>query len=125
MSANLDNPTLKASSYNTNIHEIGHTLQLAHSAGENKGFTYEETSEFTVESYNGAMSLKQGTIVSRYSSLHLFDLATLHYRYGVNPEARKGNDTYGFKDYNATESDGALYIWDGAGIDVFDASNEK
>ncbi|NBH75446.1 hypothetical protein [Rodentibacter pneumotropicus] len=125
LSANLDNPTLKASSYNTNIHEIGHTLQLAHSAGENKGFTYEETSEFTVESYNGAMSLKQGTIVSRYSSLHLFDLATLHYRYGVNPEARKGNDTYGFKDYNATESDGALYIWDGAGIDVFDASNEK
>ncbi|WP_206539765.1 Ig-like domain-containing protein [Muribacter muris] len=125
LSSNLDNPTLKASSYNTNIHEIGHTLQLDHPAGENKGFAYEETSEFSVESYNGAMSLKQGTIVSRYSSLRLFDLATLHYRYGVNPEARKGNDTYGFKDYNATENDGALYIWDGAGVDVFDASNEK
>ncbi|OOF84330.1 hypothetical protein BKG92_00200 [Rodentibacter ratti] len=124
MANNQANDKLKSEMYYTNIHEIGHNLQLTHSAGK-PGFTYEDTAEFTVESYRSVTSLEQGAIVSRYSLPRLFDLAALHYRYGVNPEARKGNDTYGFRDYNALESDGALYIWDGAGIDTFDASNEK
>ncbi|WP_143541410.1 Ig-like domain-containing protein, partial [Rodentibacter genomosp. 1] len=121
---NQNNPRLKADIYYTNTHEIGHNLQLEHSAGRN-GFNYEDTAEFTVESYKTVAEGIQGAIVSRYSFPRIFDLAALHYRYGVNPEARKGNDVYGFKDYNALESDGALYIWDGAGVDTFDASNEK
>ncbi|WP_373819287.1 hypothetical protein [Glaesserella sp.] len=55
----------------------------------------------------------------------LFDVAYLQYRFGVNPESRAENDTYTFKRYNPAASDGDIYIWDGNGIDTFDASQEK
>ncbi len=57
--------------------------------------------------------------------LRIFDLAFLHYRFGVNPNARAGNDTYGFKNFNTASPDGDIYVWDGAGVDTFDASNES
>lgn len=57
--------------------------------------------------------------------LRLYDLAYLHYRFGVNREHRAGNDTYTFKTYDARKADGDVYIWDGNGVDTFDASMEK
>ncbi|BFU61034.1 MULTISPECIES: Ig-like domain-containing protein [Rodentibacter] len=114
-----------------NIHEIGHNFHLVHTEHGDKtpiaGFENEANSEFSVMSYNTFMATHPitGVMLSGYSPMRLFDLAALHYRYGVNPNSRAGNDTYGFRDYNGLETDGALYIWDGDGIDTFDASNEK
>lgn len=54
-----------------------------------------------------------------------YDLAALHYRYGVNKTVRTGNDVYGFQNYRDVNSDGnGVYIWDGGGVDTFDASEE-
>ncbi|MFA9468706.1 G5 domain-containing protein [Streptococcus sp. E24BD] len=56
--------------------------------------------------------------------LKLYDLIYLHYRFGVNPAQRSGNDTYRFQDFDRHKSDGNIYIWDGGGVDTFDASHE-
>ncbi|HDR1022681.1 TPA: Ig-like domain-containing protein [Pasteurella multocida] len=105
----------------TAFHEISHTLQMRHS--ENnwvpvKGYETEASTEFAAMSYNYNSFID-------YRNLRVYDLAFLHYRFGVNKEKRTGNDIYGFKDYNARSADGALYIWDGGGVDTFDASNEE
>lgn len=55
----------------------------------------------------------------------IYDLMYLHYRFGVNPERRKENNTYRFQDFNRHSPDGNVYIWDGGGIDTFDASHEE
>lgn len=105
----------------TAFHEISHTLQMKHSENSGKpvsGYETEASTEFATMSYNYNSFID-------YRNLRVYDLAFLHYRFGVNRAKRAGDDTYGFKDYNATQSDGALYIWDGAGVDTFDASNEK
>ncbi len=60
-----------------------------------------------------------------YRDLRIFDLAYLHYRYNVNPNTRAGNDVYTFKNFNPHSVDGDIYIWDGSGVDTFDASAEK
>ncbi|QPB43387.1 Ig-like domain-containing protein [Rodentibacter haemolyticus] len=120
----------------TNIHEIGHNYHLGHTEYSDPqtglptpiaGFENEANVEFSVMSYNGFLNANPivGLRMSDYSPMRPFDLATLHYRYGVNPNSRAGNDTYGFRDYNGLETDGALYIWDGGGVDTFDASNEN
>ncbi|WP_424402362.1 Ig-like domain-containing protein [Pasteurella sp. PK-2025] len=104
----------------TAIHEISHTLQMTHTERGGKpiaGYETEASTEFAAMSYNYNSFID-------YRNLRVYDLAFLHYRFGVNKTKRAGNDTYGFKDYNATTTDGGLYIWDGAGIDTFDASNE-
>lgn len=61
------------------------------------------------------------------TGLHIagYDLAALHYRYGVNPNARSGDDVYTFQRYQKTDDFGGVYIWDGGGVDTFDASNEN
>lgn len=84
----------------------------------NVGTYLEDSTEFTNMSYNRTGELSQ-------HDLRLFDLAFLHFRWGVNTSERAGNDVYTFKNYDASVSDGGIYIWDGAGIDTFDASAEK
>ena len=42
----------------------------------------------------------------------------------MNAKSRAGDDVYTFADFNTYASDGGRYIWDGAGIDTFDASKE-
>ncbi|NBI41493.1 Ig-like domain-containing protein [[Haemophilus] felis] len=109
----------------TALHEISHTLQMNHTERFRAGkfqverfYENEDNTEFTLMSYN-----TDGAIDFR--SLRMFDLAFLHYRFGVSKTARTGNDTYSFKDYNFNSADGALYIWDGGGVDTFDASKES
>lgn len=127
--ANLYNNVLNYVYYAT-MHEVLHTLGLNHSnvlfTNPNRTGKYgglgagalEDHVEFTYMSYNGFFGTK-GTY------LPFYDLATLHYRYGVNKTARTGNDVYGFQNYRDVNSDGnGVYIWDGDGVDTFDASNE-
>ena len=56
--------------------------------------------------------------------LGIYDLAFLHYRFGVNPNVRVGNNTYRFKPVNPESSDLDIYLWDGGGVDTFDASDQ-
>lgn len=107
------------------LHELSHNLQMHHTEyTENNlrkvrpGYDTEASSEFTLMSYN------VNSEVEAMQNLRMYDLAFLHYRFGVNKAQRAGNDTYSFKNYDYFSSDGGLYIWDGAGIDTFDASNE-
>ena len=56
--------------------------------------------------------------------LGIFDIAFLHYRYGVNQNVRKGNDVYRFRPASDHSVERDVYIWDGGGVDTFDASDQ-
>lgn len=109
----------------TVLHEVLHTLGLKHphlEDGEDPNLVAhlseaKDSSSVTIMSYTPDDYNNQ-------IAPHLYDLATLHYLYGVNPEMRKNNDTYTFANYNPASIDGDIYIWDGGGSDTFDASKE-
>ncbi|MGX3012859.1 Ig-like domain-containing protein [Ursidibacter sp. B-7004-1] len=102
------------------LHEITHTLNMDH-VDDHLGTTYKP--EMSSEFFN--MSYHTNPMFVEMRDLRLYDLAYLHYHFGVNREHRAGNDVYTFKKYNARSADGDVYIWDGNGVDTFDASNEK
>lgn len=117
--------------YYAAMHEILHTLGFNHSnmyfTNAKRDTTFgglgagalEDSAEFTYQSYN-LWGTHKGTYLPAY------DLAGLHYRFGVNKTARATDDVYGFKRYMNVNGDGnGVYIWDGDGIDTFDASDEK
>ena len=56
--------------------------------------------------------------------LGIYDLAALHYRFGVNPAQNSGNDTYTFRAYDKDALGNGIYIADGGGQDLFDASEQ-
>ncbi|MGX3066505.1 Ig-like domain-containing protein [Ursidibacter arcticus] len=103
------------------LHETAHALNMVHVDDplKNLGYGPEASVEFIHMSYN------RNPMFSEMRDLRLYDLAYLHHRFGVNREHRAGNDVYTFKKYNARSADGDVYIWDGNGVDTFDASNEK
>ncbi len=109
----------------TVMHEILHTLGLKHphlEAGESASTVAylpdeQDSTGVTIMSY-------QFDDFTGLEAPHLYDLATLHYLYGVNSQHRATNDTYTFAKFNPNQVDGDIYIWDGAGVDTFDASNE-
>ncbi|ULJ59657.1 Ig-like domain-containing protein [Wielerella bovis] len=110
--------------YLTTVHETMHSLGVKHSFYENSKPTARNLDDIEDMESLTLMSYDSTDIMGKYD-LRIYDLAYLHYRYGVNPNARTGNDTYTFQNFNAKESDGGIYIWDGGGIDTFDASAEK
>ncbi|WP_197482007.1 Ig-like domain-containing protein [Bibersteinia trehalosi] len=114
------------------FHEIYHSLGAGHSDG---GFTdlfmdgsnsyaagEDNSSEFTIMSY--FMHDYHGNH-EHVTGFSIYDLAFMHYRFGVNQNYRSGNDVYGFNHYASQIKDGTTYIWDGGGVDTFDASNEN
>ncbi|MBN6710503.1 hypothetical protein JFL47_04530 [Haemophilus haemoglobinophilus] len=78
----------------------------------------EDTSMMSLMSYNR-------NIDSYDDKLRPYDLATLHYLYGVNRNVNAGNDHYTFKPFNPRNSTGDMYIADGAGNDALNAATEK
>ncbi|WP_296211402.1 calcium-binding protein [Psychrobacter sp. UBA3480] len=87
------------------LHELGHIFGLKH--------------PFEMP-YLPSDENNQNNSIMTYSSngendtdLKLFDIAALQYLHGVNIDNAIGNDIYGFEN---------KYIWDGAGVDTFDAS---
>ncbi|MBM88554.1 MAG: hypothetical protein CMQ41_09285 [Gammaproteobacteria bacterium] len=104
------------------IHEIGHALGLKHpfdeenASGDVAPPPYlqgdEDTTKWTQMSYNDSPNEYD----LKYSPL---DIAALQYLYGVNKNARAGDDTYIFDE---TKSN---FIWDGAGNDTIDASSSS
>lgn len=118
-----EKPTINYSFY-TALHEIGHTLDMAHSSNgfKNTFRAKEDTLELTNMSYNNGV---KDNLFYNLKTLRMYDIAYLQYQFGVNKTARAGNDVYTFKAYNAYSPDGDIYIWYGAGVDTFDASNEE
>ncbi|XXQ67478.1 Ig-like domain-containing protein [Neisseriaceae bacterium B1] len=123
--------------YVTAIHETMHSLGLRHTFDQKIG-SYNNASEFVKvlgkKGEAGEFEDNLTTSLMSYDSLNdannnrdlrAYDLAFLHYRYGVNTKARAGNDTYTFRDYNPNSVDNDIYIWDGNGVDTFDASKES
>ncbi|MGX3021174.1 M10 family metallopeptidase C-terminal domain-containing protein [Ursidibacter sp. B-7004-1] len=96
------------------MHSFGakHPFDFAHRLDAKEDYSY-----LTVMSYKEHSYQRRG--------LGLFDLAFLHFRFGVNPEARKEDNIYKFKPFNVATSDGDIYIWDGNGVDTFDASDQQ
>ncbi|MCT8592209.1 Ig-like domain-containing protein [Glaesserella parasuis] len=112
-------------SYYTALHEIGHTLGMPHTDSTTefgKDYLIDDSSEFSVMSYNRYVN---NSLYQKLHSLRMYDLAYLQNRFGVNAKSRAGDDVYTFADFNTYASDGGRYIWDGAGIDTFDASKEQ
>ncbi|OPH38015.1 Ig-like domain-containing protein [Moraxella lacunata] len=108
--------------YYTALHEIGHTLNMRHTHDNFKGdYLPEDSLEFSVLSYKPYMNY---SMYLNMGGLRMYDLAHIHRQFGVNPNARSGDDVYTFKNYNTVLGDGDRYIWDGNGVDTFDASNE-
>ncbi|SSY70782.1 M10 family metallopeptidase C-terminal domain-containing protein [Alysiella crassa] len=103
------------------LHEISHSLGTKHPHEGEVTLTrpLEDQTGLTVMSYNTTK------MDPNFWDLRIFDIAYLQYRYGVNPNKRIGNDTYTFKTFNPQVSDGDIYIWDGGGVDTFDASHEQ
>ncbi|RYY80513.1 MAG: matrixin family metalloprotease [Moraxellaceae bacterium] len=89
------------------LHEIGHALGLKHPFEAPVLPEDENNENNTLMSYtdNGTPD----------TILGMFDIAALQYIHGVNKNVRLENNTYTFAD---------KYIWDGAGIDTFDASGQ-
>lgn len=115
-----------SSGYSTVVHEIGHSLGLKHPGNYNATGrlpdgpflpTPEENKAHSVMSYlTSAETTGKG--------MQIFDIATIHYRYGVNATQRSGNDVYRFQKFDGSVTGNNIYIWDGAGVDTFDASSE-
>lgn len=66
-----------------------------------------------------------GSMFLNTKDLRIYDLTHLNYQLGVNQKAFAGNDIYAFKKYNSMKNTTDHYIYDGNGIDTYDASNEK
>ncbi|MEF8707542.1 MAG: M10 family metallopeptidase C-terminal domain-containing protein [Candidatus Accumulibacter propinquus] len=87
-------------------HEIGHALGLKHPFEPPVLPAGEDDRMYTLMSYTG-MPIN--------GNPKIFDQAAVHYIFGVNPNARTGDQTYTFAD---------RYVWDGAGTDTFSASDQ-
>jgi len=107
--------------YQTYLHEIGHTLGLGHGGPYNGSSTYgidnaftQDTWNHTVMSYHSQNEAGSGT--SRLVlGLQVADLLAIHDLYGTAASTRGGNTVYGA---NSTEA-GSIYdfdAWDAAGI---------
>ncbi|MGY4674561.1 Ig-like domain-containing protein [Ursidibacter arcticus] len=99
-------------------HETLHSMGLKHPFFDIvKLPTVEDDTMATVMSYTGARS----------GGMAIYDLAFLHYRFGVNPTQRTEDNVYRFKPVNlhTEKPDYDVYIWDGGGVDTFDASDQK
>lgn len=139
-----DDIPLGSYEYTTVLHELGHSLGLAHpgnyNAGENQEATYEKDAEYiedslqySVMSYFPAAKTYAnhvvGTTTIGPSTPLLDDIAAIQRLYGANMNTRVGDTIYGF---NSTAGDPAFLlaedkqavftIWDAGGSNTLDLS---
>ena len=123
------------------IHEIGHSIGLAHpgnyNASANSSISYQQDAEYnedsrqyTVMSYFSE-SNTGGNFRGSYASVPLLDdIRAAQIEYGVNLSTRTGDTTYGFNSnadrawFSAINSSSRLIfaVWDAGGRDTFDFS---
>ncbi|MFC6338915.1 metalloprotease [Pseudomonas sp. CCM 7891] len=120
------------------IHEIGHTLGLAHPGSYNGSGTYERDAQY-------AQDTKARSVMSYWSERKqpgydfrglspsapmIDDIAAMQKLYGANHQTRNTDTTYGFNSNTGREClslkgprDSALFcVWDGGGNDTLDFS---
>lgn len=123
----------------TLVHEIGHSIGLTHPFGDQNSERLprsENLDTLTLMSYTEG---RHGRVDFNLNGEHyyypdaplsatrqgIYDLITLHYRYGVNPNYHSGDDTYHFRPYNPNTLGNDIYIMDGGGQDMLDASDQQ
>ena len=122
------------------IHEIGHAIGLSHpgpyNADGEAAITYaknakfiQDSSQYTVMSYfDGSETGQLPGIKTETNTPQLFDILAMQNKYGSNMQTRSGDTIYGFESNAGPIYDFALNsspqfsIWDGGGIDTFNAS---
>ncbi len=122
--------------YNTILHEIGHSVGLAHPGNYNGAVDYltqavvwNDSQQYSVMSYLGAETTG-GAFDGSAATLMLHDILALQIEYGANYSTRAGNTVYGFNSntgraaytFTADDMTSAFAIWDGAGRDTLDFS---
>ena len=131
-------PRGESFSYFALLHELGHTVGLAHpgdyNAAPGVSITYANSAQFIEDShqYTVMSYFDESNTTSSFSSypdtLLLYDIYALQQLYGANYSFQAGNTTYGFNatvggayDFT-TNSNPFLSIWDGSGTDTLDLS---
>lgn len=93
------------------MHELGHAMGLVHGDHLTNG---QDSRQYTVMSYTLHPYAINGAEPKSYM---LYDIATLQELYGADYTFNAGNDTYTYSFLSDIRA-----IWDGGGIDTFDAS---
>ena len=132
--------TLNSYSFQTFVHEIGHTLGLGHGGNYNSSASYASDALYLNDSWATTIMSYFDQTENSYFQAQGFtrefavtpmvaDGVAVASLYGANTLTRTGNTTYGFNNtsgravYDATANPGVAYtIYDNGGIDTLDYS---
>ncbi len=111
--------------FDTFYHEIGHTLSLAHPFHHNFSVTHPDaqTTSHTVMAYDAEFDPTLNKKLTAITPMPA-DIDAMHFLYGKNTRARRGNDDYHVSFFTEKEPGTIASLpWDAAGIDTLSAEN--